>query len=105
MDFSNLDPVSIALGIGIGITLAYFLVPKGGAVGQINHLVQKDKSKVATICPLKDIEDMCSKSSKKMSVYCRCWKSKNFPYCDGSHVEHNKETGDNIGPLVIKKEE
>ena len=27
-----------------------------------------------------------------------------FPNCDGSHMEHNKETGDNVGPLVIVKE-
>ena len=33
----------------------------------------------------------------------RCWKSKKFPYCDGSHAKHNKETGDNTGPLIIKK--
>jgi hypothetical protein len=26
-----------------------------------------------------------------------------FPYCDGSHTEHNKETGDNVGPLIIAK--
>jgi len=24
-----------------------------------------------------------------------------FPYCDGSHTKHNKETGDNVGPLII----
>ena len=24
-----------------------------------------------------------------------------MPYCDGSHREHNKETGDNIGPVVV----
>ncbi|KAJ1403772.1 hypothetical protein B484DRAFT_225131, partial [Ochromonadaceae sp. CCMP2298] len=34
----------------------------------------------------------------------RCWKSETFPYCDGSHVKHNKETGDNLGPLIIKKQ-
>jgi len=34
-------------------------------------------------------------------VMCRCWKSKTFPYCDGSHAAHNKETGDNVGPLII----
>ena len=65
-----------------------------------------------------DIED----SGKK--VYCRCWKSKTFPLCDGSHVavrpafalrlhprrsraaalaQHNKETGDNLGPLIVTK--
>lgn len=26
-----------------------------------------------------------------------------FPYCDGSHNQHNKETGDNVGPVVIKR--
>ena len=25
-----------------------------------------------------------------------------FPYCNGTHNTHNKETGDNIRPLVIK---
>jgi CDGSH-type Zn-finger protein len=37
-------------------------------------------------------------------VMCRCWKSKTFPKCDGSHVAHNKATGDNVGPLIISKE-
>ena len=67
-----------------------------------------------------DIED----SGKK--VFCRCWKSKTFPYCDGSHAavrrtrkpvwqarcrrltrgsraQHNKATGDNVGPLIVTK--
>ena len=26
-----------------------------------------------------------------------------FPRCDGSHTKHNKETGDNVGPLVLKR--
>ena len=25
-----------------------------------------------------------------------------FPYCDGAHNKHNKETGDNVGPVNIK---
>ena len=33
---------------------------------------------------------------------CRCWKSKTFPLCDGSHVAHNAATGDNVGPWVLK---
>merc|ERR1719415_312973 len=45
-----------------------------------------------------DIEDMGDKG-----VFCRCWKSKKFPYCDGSHSKHNTETGDNVGPLIVKK--
>jgi len=40
----------------------------------------------------------------KQAVYCRCWRSGTFPLCNGAHVAHNKETGDNVGPLIIKKE-
>eukprot|EP00187_Rhodella_violacea_P006477 CAMPEP_0174885488 /NCGR_PEP_ID=MMETSP0167-20121228/737_1 /TAXON_ID=38298 /ORGANISM="Rhodella maculata, Strain CCMP736" /LENGTH=99 /DNA_ID=CAMNT_0016121067 /DNA_START=15 /DNA_END=314 /DNA_ORIENTATION=- len=40
------------------------------------------------------------KAGEKFPV-CRCWKSKKFPMCDGSHNAWNKENGDNIGPLVI----
>lgn len=40
----------------------------------------------------------------KQAVYCRCWRSKTFPLCDASHVEHNKACpgGDNVGPLIVK---
>jgi CDGSH-type Zn-finger protein len=34
-------------------------------------------------------------------ILCRCWKSNKFPYCDGAHKLHNKEFGDNIGPVII----
>ena len=51
------------------------------------------------------MEDMAQFKDGKL-VMCRCWKSENFPYCDGSHVKHNKDCGDNCGPLIIntKKE-
>eukprot|EP00539_Tryblionella_compressa_P022062 CAMPEP_0178885454 /NCGR_PEP_ID=MMETSP0747-20121128/15372_1 /TAXON_ID=913974 /ORGANISM="Nitzschia punctata, Strain CCMP561" /LENGTH=55 /DNA_ID=CAMNT_0020554149 /DNA_START=27 /DNA_END=194 /DNA_ORIENTATION=- len=55
------------------------------------------------MCQIKDIEDMVNESDKGVKAYCRCWRSKSFPYCDGSHVQYNKEFDDNTGPLVIKK--
>ena len=40
----------------------------------------------------------------KKKVYCRCWQSGTFPLCDGTHMEHNKETGDNVDPLIVSVE-
>lgn len=63
--------------------------------GKVNPIIKKNEAKVVDSV---DIEDITEKA-----VFCRCWRSKNWPYCDGSHGAHNKETGDNVGPLVVKK--
>uniref|UniRef100_A0A7S0ASB7 Iron-binding zinc finger CDGSH type domain-containing protein n=1 Tax=Minutocellus polymorphus TaxID=265543 RepID=A0A7S0ASB7_9STRA len=97
----SLDPLSITVGIGIGAILSILLAGGNGS-GQINPSIMKSDPKVVNICSLKDIEDSVLKSDKGVVAYCRCWRSKTFPYCDGSHVKHNKSTGDNTGPLVIK---
>jgi CDGSH-type Zn-finger protein len=39
--------------------------------------------------------------TQKQVQVCRCFASKTFPFCDGSHNAHNKATGDNVGPVVI----
>lgn len=62
---------------------------------QINLDIKKDSAKVVDTF---DVEDLGNKA-----VFCRCWRSKKFPYCDGSHASHNKECGDNIGPLIVQK--
>ncbi|XP_053207233.1 CDGSH iron-sulfur domain-containing protein 1-like [Panonychus citri] len=62
---------------------------------KINHSIQKDNAKVVHSF---DIEDL-----GKNEVFCRCWKSKKFPYCDGAHNAHNAKCGDNIGPLIITR--
>ncbi|XP_069467337.1 CDGSH iron-sulfur domain-containing protein 1 [Ambystoma mexicanum] len=61
----------------------------------VNLQIDKDNPKVVHAF---DIEDLGDKA-----VYCRCWRSKQFPFCDGSHMKHNEETGDNVGPLIVKK--
>ena len=66
---------------------------------RINNKIDLDSPKVATM------DKICDGEKK---VYCRCWKSETFPLCDAAHVAHNKETGDNVGPLIVsveKKEE
>ena len=63
--------------------------------GKINTKIDLDSPKVATM-------DKIEAGKKK--VYCRCWQSGTFPLCDGTHMEHNKETGDNVGPLIVSVE-
>ncbi|KAG2483944.1 hypothetical protein HYH03_017193 [Edaphochlamys debaryana] len=66
------------------------------SAGQINPSIRKSEEKVADIIKVANVP-------KPKAVFCRCWRAdaSKFPYCDGSHVKHNKETGDNVGPLVI----
>lgn len=35
---------------------------------------------------------------------CRCWQSKRFPYCDGSHREYNEQHSDSLGPIIVVKD-
>uniref|UniRef100_A0A673G6F6 CDGSH iron sulfur domain 1 n=1 Tax=Sinocyclocheilus rhinocerous TaxID=307959 RepID=A0A673G6F6_9TELE len=64
---------------------------------KVNLDLQKDNPKVVHAFDIEDLGDE--------AVYCRCWRSKKFPYCDGAHAKHNQETGDNVGPLIIKRKE
>uniref|UniRef100_A0A8C9AYW1 CDGSH iron-sulfur domain-containing protein 2 n=1 Tax=Phocoena sinus TaxID=42100 RepID=A0A8C9AYW1_PHOSS len=62
----------------------------------INLKIQKENPKVVNEIA---IEGLCLTEAAN----CRCWRSKTFPACDGSHDKHNKLTGDNVGPLILKK--
>ncbi|KAI7688469.1 CDGSH iron-sulfur domain-containing protein 1, partial [Sarcoptes scabiei] len=48
-----------------------------------------------------NIDSIEKNVSKKSISYCRCWRSKKFPKCDGSHQCYNRESGDNVGPLTM----
>uniref|UniRef100_A0A061SDL2 Zinc finger cdgsh domain-containing protein 1 n=1 Tax=Tetraselmis sp. GSL018 TaxID=582737 RepID=A0A061SDL2_9CHLO len=63
----------------------------------INQNIRKEEQKVVDFVNAEEI--------KGKKVMCRCWKSGTFPECDGAHAKHNKETGDNVGPLIIEKKE
>ncbi|XP_046844540.1 CDGSH iron-sulfur domain-containing protein 2 homolog B-like [Xenia sp. Carnegie-2017] len=80
----------------LGAYVIYKLVRKDQRCEWVNKSIQKDQPKVVNVIDIEDID--------KKTVYCRCWRTKTWPFCDGSHVKHNQCTGDNVGPLVLKKE-
>lgn len=91
--------VTIAAGTAAIGYLAYkkFYVKDHRNKNMVNLHIQKDDPKVVHAFDMEDLGDK--------AVYCRCWRSKKFPFCDGAHTKHNEETGDNVGPLIIKRKE
>ncbi|XP_016431729.1 CDGSH iron-sulfur domain-containing protein 1 isoform X1 [Sinocyclocheilus rhinocerous] len=87
-------PVAVAAALSTYLLTRYFS-SQSSPESRVNMSINKDSSKVVHSF---DMEDIGNKA-----VYCRCWRSKKFPYCDGAHTKHNEETGDNVGPLIIKK--
>ncbi|VIO92981.1 Uncharacterized hematopoietic stem/progenitor cells protein MDS029, putative [Brugia malayi] len=87
----------IGIGTLIGSALfGYYVgVHLSKKKARLNSKIKLFTDKVAETVDLEDIGE------KK--VFCRCWKSNNWPYCDGSHNKHNEITGDNVGPLIVKK--
>ena len=108
MMLETMDPWSIAIGVGIGFVMAYMFLTTTAAANKtvipVNPDIDKDNPKVGTLCTVQDIEDLIAKSPKGKVSYCRCWRSKKFPYCDGAHRDYNSECKDNTGPLTIVKE-
>jgi len=104
----TLDPISIALGVGIGLLLAIFVQANNGGAAKVipvNPSIEKDSPKVGHMVTITDMEDLMKSSGKDKVSYCRCWRSEKFPYCDGSHNKYNEKCKDNTGPLTIMKKE
>lgn len=98
---ASIDPLVVSwIGTAIAVGYAAYLTystsksSKGATGNPINLDIKKDIPKVVDNI---DVEDLGNKS-----VFCRCWRSKKFPYCDGSHAAHNTSSGDNVGPLIIQ---
>ena len=85
-----------------GITLFVKTEDKKTKGSKVNLKIKKENPKVVDTVPCGEIENLAQFKDGKL-VMCRCWRSETFPYCDGSHVKHNEQTGDNVGPLIIKK--
>ena len=66
------------------------------AAGHLNPSIKKDVEKVVDTIKIGEVPGA-------KGVFCRCWRSAKFPYCDGAHAKHNAATGDNVGPLIIDK--
>ncbi|CAG2175143.1 unnamed protein product, partial [Oppiella nova] len=48
----------------------------------VNPGIKKETDRVVDVI---DIENLGPKAA-----FCRCWRSKKFPYCDGAHTLYNK---------------
>ncbi|KAM1820299.1 CDGSH iron-sulfur domain-containing protein NEET [Malus sylvestris] len=90
-------PVSSSFGGGCIRRLKPAVVVVRAEAQHINPEIRKGEEKVVDTVLVPEL-------SKPLTVYCRCWRSGTFPLCDGSHVKHNKATGDNVGPLLVKKQ-
>ncbi|CAK9824275.1 CDGSH iron-sulfur domain-containing protein 2 homolog [Anthophora retusa] len=95
-------PTAILAGLGYMSYKAFCPLARGPVCkscfqpcGRVNLTIKKDVNKVVDSVDIEDITDK--------AAFCRCWRSQNWPYCDGSHGRHNEEVNDNVGPLVITK--
>merc|ERR1712121_165745 len=92
-DLVTYIPLVTSIGLGIYVTWQA-LRPK---IGLVNPNIEKENPKVVNMMDVEDIGDKIA--------FCRCWRSKKFPLCDGAHAAHNKKTGDNVGPICLKRRE
>ncbi|TYJ07510.1 hypothetical protein E1A91_A11G009200v1 [Gossypium mustelinum] len=99
LGLSSLKPIPT-----VGVATIIFPKPRRSSAmvvrveGQtINPEIRKTEEKVVDSVVVTEL-------SKPLTAYCRCWRSGTFPLCDGGHVKHNKATGDNVGPLLLKKQ-
>lgn len=89
------DTLVIVGAVAVVGLLVVLYLRRGRSSPHINTKIAKHKPKVVNTVDIEDLSDA--------TAFCRCWKSSKFPYCDGSHNNHNKHTGDNVGPLLVNR--
>ncbi|CAJ0581539.1 unnamed protein product, partial [Mesorhabditis spiculigera] len=96
---SGSDYLKLAGLVAGGLAVGYFV---GTFVGRknarANRMIKLDCEKVVDTIDLSEIQ---RKPNGQWRTFCRCWKSKNWPYCDNAHKEHNSRCGDNVAQLRI----
>ncbi|KAJ8921867.1 hypothetical protein NQ315_008499 [Exocentrus adspersus] len=90
-----IPPTAVAAGFVYVAYRAFCPHARPSPTSKVNPSILKNSNKVVDSVDIEDITDK--------AVFCRCWRSKNWPYCDGTHGNHNKETGDNVGPLIVQR--
>lgn len=93
--FALIPPTAAVAGLTFAIYRAFCPNGRPAPSDIVNPSILKKNPKVVDTVEIEDISEK--------AVFCRCWRTKNWPYCDGAHGAHNKETGDNVGPIVIKR--
>ncbi|CAO1428061.1 unnamed protein product [Diamesa tonsa] len=90
-------PTALLAGTAYTLYMAYCPEARPKVSRRQNTTIRLGEAKVVDMI---DVEDIGEKAA-----FCRCWKTKNWPYCDGSHGEHNKSCGDNTGPVVVSRKQ
>ena len=82
------------------ISVALFSVLSSSKKSKINTNIRMNEPKVVDKATIKDLEKAMKANGDKPLSICRCWKSKNWPYCDATHAKLN-QAGENVGPFVV----